>query len=390
MKPRPITSTLLLAFSLLAATVCTGCSLLGIGSSQSDAKQSTAPQSAGESADVKQAREDLEVAQARLQKANDTAAKVKGDLKAAQDALDKSTPQEKPKLKDKVSDLKQKADDADQKAQEVNADVARKQQRLNSLTPSSGGQTTTTSQRQNTDESDGDYLPLILKILGGIFVLLLLGCIGYGVKMFVDGSRARTEAHFSDVKKRQDEYVRRTKDALVTLNNRMGEVQSEIRELRRILQDDNRTVLDAVRRSGASSAASPASFASAYQSSGYGASAPRIEEPSFPAAAEEYLNRNRRGAVVVKTDFQNGILVRDSEENGELVLVRDLDAPDELLYAVPRIGYFQTKQDFLNYYDRYYECSRPSAGTVWIVQPAVVDKVSGGWSLREKGELEVR
>lgn len=244
----------------------------------------------------------------------------------------------------------------------------------------------------DSPEQGGDWIDALLywgvRVLGVLGVLLVLGLIGYGVKTFVDSSRARTEAHFADVVRRQDDLARRTGEALKLLSNRVVEVQSEVRELRRVSQDDSRNVLDAVRRAGASSAAAYAS----YPASGYSASTPRFEreEPTFPAAAEDYLNKNRRGAVVVKTDFHNGILVQDSEGSGEFMLVRDLNAPDELFYAVPRIGYFQTKQDFLNYYDRYYECSRPSAGTVWIVQPAVVDRVSGGWSLREKGELEVR
>jgi hypothetical protein len=51
---------------------------------------------------------------------------------------------------------------------------------------------------------------------------------------------------------------------------------------------------------------------------------------------------------------------------------------------------FQTKQEFHSYYERYYECQRPSAGDVWIIDPAVVSTVPGGWELREKGVLEVR
>ncbi len=225
-----------------------------------------------------------------------------------------------------------------------------------------------------------------IRALGVLGVLLVLGLIGYGVKQLIDGSRARTEAYFAGMKRRQDEHASKTREALVTLNNRMAELQSEIRDLRRSLQDDNRAILDGVRRAGASSAAYAGS------SSGYAAQSPRFEkeEPAFPAAAEDYLNRNRRSAVVVKPDFQNGILVQDAEGQGEFMLVRDHSAPDELLYVIPRTGYFQTKQDFLTYYAKYYECARPSAGTVWIVQPAVVDRVSGGWSLREKGELEVR
>jgi hypothetical protein len=220
--------------------------------------------------------------------------------------------------------------------------------------------------------------------------LLVLGTIGYGIKYLVDGSRAHTEANFAGVKKRQDEYARQTRETLSALsnsvNNRMAELQQEVRELRRSVQDDNRTILDGMRRAGSSAAYAGSS------ATGYAAQSPRFEreEPNFPAAAEEFLNRNRRGAVVVKPDFQNGILVQDMDGQGELMLVRDAAAPDELLYVVPRVGYFQTKQDFYNYYDRYYDCPRPASGTVWIVQPAVVDRVGGGWLLREKGELEVR
>jgi len=220
-------------------------------------------------------------------------------------------------------------------------------------------------------------------------VLLLLTLLGYAVKSLIDNSRARTEGHFAALKKRQEELARRNGETLTalntTVNNRMAELQAEVRELRRSIQDDNRAILDGVRRAGASSAY-------VASSAGYAPTASRFEkeEPAFPVPAEEYLNKSRRGALVVKPDFQNGILVQDAEGNGEFMLVRDNASPDELFYVIPRTGYFQTKQDFYNYYDRYYDCPRPSSGPVWIIQPAVVDRVNGGWQLREKGELEVR
>jgi hypothetical protein len=119
------------------------------------------------------------------------------------------------------------------------------------------------------------------------------------------------------------------------------------------------------------------------------------EEPVFPVSADDYLQRikteNRQGTVV-RPDFQNGILVKDPEGRGELVLIEDpnLSGAFQKLFVVPSVGEFQMKQDFYNYYDSFYHCDRPAAGNVWIINPAVVEKVNGGWQLREKGRLEVR
>ena len=117
---------------------------------------------------------------------------------------------------------------------------------------------------------------------------------------------------------------------------------------------------------------------------------PQPELPAFPVTADAYLRKMQRHATVVKPDFQNGILIADPENKGELVLVQDTSISHDTLFVVPRATQFQMKQDFYTYYERYYECERPASGTVWIVDPAVVERVQGGWELREKGVLEVR
>ena len=49
------------------------------------------------------------------------------------------------------------------------------------------------------------------------------------------------------------------------------------------------------------------------------------------------------------------------------------------------------KQDFYNYYDSFYHCDRSARRQAFgLFNPAVVEKVNGGWQLREKGRLEVR
>jgi hypothetical protein len=83
------------------------------------------------------------------------------------------------------------------------------------------------------------------------------------------------------------------------------------------------------------------------------------------------------------------MLVQDAEQEGGLLVVRD-DASDGLLYLVPSFGFFQTKSDYTNYFERYYACTRPAGGNVWIRQPATVNPVNGGWQLANQGELEIR
>lgn len=251
--------------------------------------------------------------------------------------------------------------------------------------------TPTPVQSPTPGADEGGWLSYLLSwvvpVLIGSAAMAAVGFLIWGIARTIANGRENLSNQFGSVKKRQEELARQMRDSVAALskdfNSRLAELQTEVRDLRVILQDNQRAILDGVRRSGTVAAPSYASY------QGYTTEVKK-EPQAFPVAADEYLSKMKRGAIVVKSDFQNGILVQDSDENGEFVLVRDYSAPDELLYVVPKVGYFQTKQDFYTYYDKYYECTRPAAGTVWVVQPAVVDKVSGGWMLREKGELEVK
>jgi formylglycine-generating enzyme required for sulfatase activity len=125
---------------------------------------------------------------------------------------------------------------------------------------------------------------------------------------------------------------------------------------------------------------------------GGAAARPKSEDSiNFPLAAEECLKyAAARESKIVKTDPLKGILVKDREGRGQLILVHDWGVPGGVLYLFPRLTRFQTLQDFYNHYEQFYNCDRPGAGAVWVKESAVVRKVSGGWKLSEKGELEIR
>jgi ABC-type multidrug transport system fused ATPase/permease subunit len=226
--------------------------------------------------------------------------------------------------------------------------------------------------------------PWLLYLLAALGTLVVLIVIVYSIIRAVNETRTTVLGHLGAAKKRQEELSTKMDSSMAglkNLNERLVELKKEVRSLSDALHDGQREILDGVRSSSAAAA------------SGYSGQVVAQKENvhTFPVSADDYLAKVRRSGTLVKPDFQYGILVQDLDGNGELVLVQDSDAGSRgLFYVVPKVGYFQTKQDFYNYYEKYYDCPRPSSGDVWIVEPAIVDKVSGGWELRRKGELEIK
>jgi formylglycine-generating enzyme required for sulfatase activity len=121
-------------------------------------------------------------------------------------------------------------------------------------------------------------------------------------------------------------------------------------------------------------------------------SAIQTESTTFPISAADYLEQMREFGKVLRPDFQKGILVHDPSDKGEFILIQGEEMADKQQPSLllPRVAVFQTKQEFYVYYERYYQCQKPSPGDIWIVDPALVDEVEGGWQLTKRGELEVR
>jgi hypothetical protein len=222
-------------------------------------------------------------------------------------------------------------------------------------------------------------------VVGMVLVLIILSILNM---LLLKSARAEFENAMAAMLQQSAKNLQRQQTDLVTqvsamgasqvqLATRLAEIQTEIRSLGRLVRD---AALDGGRRSSATPASSQTD------------QTPPKDDPSFPISAGDYLERMRRFSSVVKPDFQNGILVDDPEGRGELALIRDARVPDDIqpLFVIPRSTQFQTKQDFHTYFEKYYDCQKPSAGEVWIIDPAVVSTVPGGWQLREKGVLEVR
>ena len=232
-----------------------------------------------------------------------------------------------------------------------------------------------------------DWIIWGLVVIACVLVVVL---IGMGLLHLRDQSRHHLEHHLGKAAAAQASTTREAQkeilDKLSSLSSaqsdtssRLHDVHTEIRSLARLVRESS---------TGSGDHRLYASLASSYPQND---PSPPKDEPEFPVSAIDYLDKMTRFANVVRPDFQNGILVNDPDGTGELVVIRDSRQDDgRPLFLVPRHPQFQTKQDFYTYYEKYYECARPSAGDVWIIGPAVVEKVSGGWQLREKGLLEIR
>jgi hypothetical protein len=235
------------------------------------------------------------------------------------------------------------------------------------------------------DNGNMGLVVLMAEIFGAIVlsVLTVFGLVSLNRRHWAKFDTHLVEAltpHFGSVKHQQSDHAGRLSALVSTqgeLSTRLAEIQTEVRSLGRLVRD-------ASLNGGIRGSAMPGS--------NQANETPLKDEPVFPVSAGDYLERMRRFASIVKPDFQNGILVNDPEGRGELALIRDSRVPDDIqsLFVVPRSTQFQTKQDFHTYFEKYYDCQKPSAGEVWIIDPAVVSTVPGGWQLREKGVLEVR
>jgi uncharacterized protein YoxC len=262
----------------------------------------------------------------------------------------------------------------------------------NSATPSSSVSPSGSPAASGTapgDDQGINLLGLLLQIGVAIAaVALVVGLIFAGLHLrrthwakFDDHVNELVKAHVTGVKRRQDDLSKQltaAADEQRKASGRLESIEAELKALGRRTRQNN------------DGGYQGASVRQAFDQ--YSRLTPEPVEPDFPASVIDYLDKKKRNSTVVRPDFQNGILISDLDGKGELVLIRDASIPDDAqpLFLVPRVPQFQTKQEFHSYYERYYDCQRPSAGDVWIIDPAIVSTVPGGWELREKGVLEVR
>ena len=301
-------------------------------------------------------------------------------LKGKLNSLDKE-PQQLKELEEKVRTNLQR--DLTAQAAEL--------KKLSDAEPKRIGISTSATAPVKTDASQDspwwwNALILSAKIIAVVLVVVLLvSAVNYlwnrSWKTLESKVGQLVKAHLTAAREAQPDFTPKLSSissAQAEMSSKLTELNTEVRSLARLVRESLVT-----RRSDGNSSYSGLNYQSHMEDT------PK-EEPEFPVSAFDYLGKMNRFANVVRPDFQNGILVNDPEGGGELVLIRDSRDETQPLFVVPRATQFHTKEDFYTYYQKYYDCDRPSSGDVWILGPAVVEKVAGGWQLREKGMLEIR
>jgi hypothetical protein len=248
--------------------------------------------------------------------------------------------------------------------------------------------TTAANPRQDPDSLFGGtatWLPTALAVLSLISVLTLF----WWTWKLQKKINATTEELVNILLTKQSEKYSTLNSAVAALKDvpdKLARLQSDVAKVSSALYTEQQARL-AERHPGGDGAQ--------HQTAPGGWSAPEPEPPApdvldFPIAAESFLARVGGPQQIVKHDHLKGMLVRDPEERGQLVLVRDQSVPGGQLCIIPRVTRFRAAQDFHNHYEKFYDCTRPGAGEVWVVDPAVVGSVDGGWELLERGLLEIK
>lgn len=113
-----------------------------------------------------------------------------------------------------------------------------------------------------------------------------------------------------------------------------------------------------------------------------------VPDPTFPSLVADYLNRLRPDQrTAVEADFRTDRLVAATAESAPFVFVEDADGSGAGI-VLPK-PHLQRSQEFSSYYKGYYHCTDPSAGEVYIIEPAVVSPDGKGWRLSQMGRMEI-
>ena len=199
---------------------------------------------------------------------------------------------------------------------------------------------------------------------------LLVGGIVLGIlylKRKKQRERSEIRAGFSDLKNRNSAFNQKLEEltkSIMGLNQQVAQQKADITRLKQ--NQTNQTTSD-------------------YPPPPPVAAIPR-EQPRFPVSVDDYIGKVGPGATAVKYEYKEGMLVSDPTNEGGLLIVQD----EGRLYLIPSFGFFQTKSDYTNYFERFYTCAKPMGGNVLIRQPATVTQVAGGWQMATQGELEIR
>jgi hypothetical protein len=380
-----------LLFALIFAAALSGCSSPSSAYAQPGSADNKPPNVAQAEYDLRNAEKRLMTATQAAQDAKDKADRAKGEAdkleeRARRNGVDVNDPKSQTaQARDAQKQAEDDAAKATAAAETAKRDVETAKANLDAAHGGTRQPVNVTSPvpRPYIERgfSDSLYAWLPLSALSLLGVALLAAMFWWTWKK-IAGVNAEAEQIRRLIKK-QDEipgYLRASVSGIRDLSQRLAVLQEDMFRLTLMVKTMSKEQSLQGRLVEPYSAVSPASLEDDYAK----------VSPDFPIAAHSFLARLGGAQQIVKHDWPKNLLVKDQDGRGQLVLVCDSGVSGGQLYIVPRVTRFQTREDFYNYYEQFYDCDHPGAGEVWVNAPAVVDGVDGGWKLLEKGELEVK
>jgi hypothetical protein len=259
------------------------------------------------------------------------------------------------------------------------------------LAPAPTAAAPTAAPTRQVEAASEELAPWVLPTVAGVVGLALLAALFWWIWRAAQVANARTEELLNLIIEKQSDKFHELNAAVSGLKDMSGRVIALQDSLFRLSQkintgqEEQRAGKRLFEERDAYNNAPPAPPNFEQPADGYA-----DDSIDFPITVNSFMTRLGGQPQVVKPDPLKGILVKDPERRGPFVLARDGSVPGGHFYIVPRTVRFQAQEDFYNHYEQFYECTRPTAGEVWVNEPAVVDPVDGGWRLRDKGILEVK
>lgn len=113
---------------------------------------------------------------------------------------------------------------------------------------------------------------------------------------------------------------------------------------------------------------------------------PLDPEPVFPCSVATLRSSMRRQLTTLQFDPQSNLLTESA--GGAYILLEG--SKSRLPIAVPNRSHLSSKEDYYSCYYELFNCDNAVAGEVFVLSPAVIEKVENGWVLREPGSIEIK
>ena len=113
---------------------------------------------------------------------------------------------------------------------------------------------------------------------------------------------------------------------------------------------------------------------------------PLDPQPAFPSSVASLRSGSRRNLPTLQFDPQLSLLTESA--GGAYLLFENSGSRSPIV--VPNRTHISSKQDYYALYYELFNCDNPAGGEVFVLSPAIIEKLENGWALKEPGSIEIK